>query len=193
MLITGVVDEGPSAEEDALGKDAPGAGAGSFVADMAPGSLVRGIKKAGGEDNHANTVFTNSQMLTTYENRVPPSWKVDWFPEAVGCRLLGLRLSELSLARLLDCRLGVGLFYVETVGIKMSPLIHTVYVETDSERQLSLHLSALLVPLLLRACCCARTDTPHSWLKASTSREYDIATARSALIPKTGRHGKIWI
>lgn len=118
------------------------------------------------------------------------SWLVS---EAVDCRLLGLRLSELSLARLLDCRLWVGLFYVETAGIKMSPLIHTGYVETDSERQLSLHLSALLVPLLLRASCCARTDTPHSWLKASTSRQYDIATARSALIPKTGRHGKIWI
>lgn len=61
VLITGVVDEAPSAE-DALGNDAPavpgvGAGAGSFVADMARVSLVRGIMGAGEGNNYANAVL----------------------------------------------------------------------------------------------------------------------------------------
>lgn len=57
-----MVEDNPSAE-DALGvKDAPaapgaGAGAGSFVADMARVSLVRGIKEAGEGKNHASAVL----------------------------------------------------------------------------------------------------------------------------------------
>lgn len=57
VLITGLVDEDPSAEEDALGKDAPGAGAGSFVVDMAPVSLVRVIKEAVDGDSHVFSVL----------------------------------------------------------------------------------------------------------------------------------------